>query len=268
MCHQTLTGPALRRGAVCVYHRLADTERSAHARVAADRLSRRASAARPRLDEEQRRSRISNDCGTPRTPAGAKRRRRRTEAHASSDWGNRSLPASLRQSWPWRCPASPFVPPMPDRSRIVFSTACEPMTTTGGSAGCSSRSVSARPRSGAVAISRNALAVTSAPRTGSSRRSSVARLRTKTIAAPKLSTVFTCSRQIAKSWSDRSSGATSLTFQLRIEITHRPPDSVDRGFSSLLTALKRSLPTRSRPQSPPCRPGSAPDTAPACGPRT
>ena len=78
--------------------------------------------------------------------------------------------------------------------------------TTGGSPGCSSSAVSARPSSGAVPIILNALAVTSAPRTGSMRPSSVARLRTKTIAAPRSSTVFACSRQISKSCSERASG--------------------------------------------------------------
>ncbi len=123
-------------------------------------------------------------------------------------------------------------------AKRVFHSAW-PMTTTGGSAGRSSRAVSARPSSGGVPISPNALAVTSAPRTGSTRPSSVARLRTKTIAAPRWSTVLTCSRQTAKSCSDRPSVAIALASQLRIETTRsRVRGSGSRGFCHLLTASK------------------------------
>ena len=113
-----------------------------------------------------------------------------------------------------------------------------PMTTTGGSAGRSSWSVSARPSSGAVPISLNALAVISAPRTASTRPSSVARLRTKAIAAPMWSTVLSCSRQIAKSCRDRKSGSNSFAFQLRMETTRSASRIGRRGFLNLLTASK------------------------------
>ena len=113
-----------------------------------------------------------------------------------------------------------------------------PMTTTGGSAGSSSRSVSVRPSSGAVSMMRNPAALISAPCTGSTRPSSVARLRTNVTAAPRSSTDLSCSRQSAKSYSDRPSVLKALTSQLRIETTRAASRTGSRGFRHLSTPSK------------------------------
>ena len=111
-----------------------------------------------------------------------------------------------------------------------------PMTTTGGSVGCSSCSVSVRPSTGGIPISANAFAVISAPRTGSMRPSGVARLRPNATAAPRCSNVFACSRQIPKSYSDRPSCRSSLASQLRIDTTRSPSRIGRRGLRHLLSA--------------------------------